>query len=152
MPLLSRRATYGLRAMCALAHAAETGEAVTIASLATADGLPRKYLERIIGQLAAAGLIRGKPGPGGGCRLTVPADQISVLAIVEALEGPTAPAPCFSPESEASGEGCEGCRGLTRCAVHEMLARVQNSVDRELSGVNLAQLAARQREMSAQPQ
>ena len=49
MPLLSRRATYGLRAMCALAHAAETGEAVTIASLATADGLPRKYLERIIG-------------------------------------------------------------------------------------------------------
>ena len=98
MPLLSRRATYGLRAMCVLADAAENGGSVTIGKLAEADGLPRKYLERIIGQLAAAGLIKGKPGPGGGCRLALPVGEITVSAIVQALDGHTAPAPCFSAQ------------------------------------------------------
>jgi Rrf2 family protein len=64
------------------------GEPVQIRVVSERQGIPERYLEQVFQRLRRAGLIRGKPGPGGGYMLARPAEEISILAIVEALEGP----------------------------------------------------------------
>ena len=64
------------------------GEPVQIRVVSERQAIPERYLEQIFQSLRRAGLIRGKPGPGGGYLLARPAAEISVLAIIEALEGP----------------------------------------------------------------
>jgi Rrf2 family protein len=64
------------------------GEAVQIRVVSERQAIPERYLEQIFQNLRRGGLIRGKPGPGGGYMLARPAAEITVLEIVEALEGP----------------------------------------------------------------
>lgn len=83
---ISRRLDYGLQLMVALA--AETNNhAQSTASLAEKLQIPLPFLHQIGHTLMQAGVIKATPGPRGGLRLNQPADAITVLDIVETLEG-----------------------------------------------------------------
>lgn len=83
---ISRRLDYGLQLMVALA--AETdNRAQSTASLAEKLQIPLPFLHQIGHTLMQAGVIKATPGPRGGLRLNQPADSITVLDIVETLEG-----------------------------------------------------------------
>lgn len=83
---ISRRLDYGLQLMVALA--VDAGDkAQSTASLAEKLQIPLPFLHQIGHTLMQAGLIKATPGPRGGLRLNQPADSISVLQIVETLEG-----------------------------------------------------------------
>jgi Rrf2 family protein len=83
---ISRRLDYGLQLMVALA--AETdNRAQSTASLAQKLQIPLPFLHQIGHTLMQAGVIKATPGPRGGLRLNQPADSITVLDIVETLEG-----------------------------------------------------------------
>lgn len=83
---ISRRLDYGLQLMVALA--AETdNRAQSTASLAEKLQIPLPFLHQIGHSLMQAGVIKATPGPRGGLRLNQPADSITVLDIVETLEG-----------------------------------------------------------------
>jgi Rrf2 family protein len=86
---LSARVDYALRAMAELA-AAPVDSRNTVDGLATAQSIPAKYLEAILGSLRRAGLLRSQRGPEGGYRLARPATEISIADIIRAIDGPLA--------------------------------------------------------------
>ena len=75
---------YALRAVCELAAADGPR---TVDQLSTAQQIPHKYLESILGELRRGGLLRSQRGPDGGYRLARPATEISIADVIRALDG-----------------------------------------------------------------
>ena len=102
---ISARADYAMRAAVELAAAG--GGPVKGERLATAQGIPPKFLENILGDLRHARLIRSQRGAEGGYWLARPAAEISVADIVRAVEGPLATVRGERPEDVAYGGAAE---------------------------------------------
>ena len=77
---LPQTAEYALRAVL---HIASQTELVRVASMAEALGMPRNYLSKTLHQLAKAGVLESTRGPRGGFQLAVPADQLTLAAILK---------------------------------------------------------------------
>ena len=82
---ISRRVDYGLRAVIYLADQ-PPGKCSSIAEISKHQGVPKKFLEKIIQDLARGGLISSKKGATGGYMLTRPADAISFCDVIEAID------------------------------------------------------------------
>lgn len=128
MPLfqVSTRIQYGLRALAYLAGKDGPASATEIAG---AEGIPGKYLEGILGQLTASGLLRSERGKNGGYRLSLPAAEVTVLSIVEALEGEIRPTEC------AAGPGA--CDHDLGCLPRRFWLGLKAAVDEYLSSRTL---------------
>jgi Rrf2 family protein len=98
---ISARADYAMRAAVELAAAG--GGPVKGEALATAQGIPPKFLENILGDLRHARLVRSQRGAEGGYWLARPAEEITVADIVRAVEGPLATVRGEPPEDVAYG-------------------------------------------------
>lgn len=84
---LTRAADYGVRAMVHLAGLKPDARC-SITELARATEVPDAFLNKVMQRLTAAGLIASHRGPAGGFRLNTPAASVSILQVVEAIEGP----------------------------------------------------------------
>jgi Rrf2 family protein len=84
--IYSRPSEYAIRAFVHLARVPEGGYSM-VNQIAAQEHIPSHFLRKILHQLARKGLLRSRKGPGGGFALRVPADQIRLLDIVEALDG-----------------------------------------------------------------
>lgn len=84
---LSARTMYGLRALVTLAGA-RSNAPMSIQAIAEAESLPNKFLEGIMGDLKRGGFVRSRRGANGGYLLARPASEISVLSIIQHLDGP----------------------------------------------------------------
>ena len=102
---ISARADYAMRAAVELAAAG--GGPVKGEALATAQGIPPKFLENILGDMRHARLIRSQRGAEGGYWLARPAEEISVADIVRAVEGPLATVRGEPPEDVGYGGAAE---------------------------------------------
>src|SRR3954447_8307569 len=87
---LSARVDYALRAVAELAASAGDGKLVTADRLASAQGIPPKFLESILLQLRRGGVVTAQRGPEGGYRLAKPADEISLAEVIRVIDGPLA--------------------------------------------------------------
>ena len=81
--MLTKTAEYALRAVVCLAGSA--GQSLAADVLAERTKVPRRYLHRVLQDLVTAQLVRSRPGPGGGYELDRPVDEITILAIVDAV-------------------------------------------------------------------
>lgn len=81
--MLSKTAEYALRAMVFLASVPNQPRSADV--LARKTKVPRSYLNRVLQDLAAAGLVQSRPGPGGGYELARPTDQVTILDVVNAV-------------------------------------------------------------------
>jgi Rrf2 family protein len=103
---VSAKTQYAIRAMAYLAH--HDGQSVTVAEIAAAEGIPGKYLEGIMSLLKISGLVDSERGKHGGYRLAMPASGITMLSIVEALDGTVKPVTCVDEISACvQGQGCQ---------------------------------------------
>ena len=84
---ITTKGRYGLRVMVEMAARAET-KAVALRDLSQRLKVSEKYLWHVAHLLASKGLIRAERGAHGGYRLARAIDAITLLDIVEALEGP----------------------------------------------------------------
>ena len=84
---VSRSTGYGLIAVGYVAQHYQNG-AVLAQKISKAYNIPLEYLLKILQQLVRAQVLRSKRGPRGGFFLARPAEQISLLDIVEAVDGP----------------------------------------------------------------
>ncbi len=82
--MISKTAEYALRAVACLAG--QAGETMSADRLAEITKVPRRYLTRVLQDLAAAGLVRSRPGPGGGYELSRSSDQLTILDVVNTVE------------------------------------------------------------------
>jgi Rrf2 family protein len=129
---ISRRLDYGLQLMIALANDPENRPQST-ASLADKLQIPLPFLHQIGHMLMQAGLIKASPGPHGGVRLNKPVESITVLQIVEVLEGPITLHPC--PECNSS------CARMDACSAQFTWTDLQDVVTNHLANVKLSSLA-----------
>ena len=93
--------------------------------IAKAEGIPESLLERTLHPLAAAGILRSVKGPNGGYRLARPPKDITLLEIVEAVEGPlVADAGAVNKEGTASDKRLQAVCDEALAVVREQLEKV----------------------------
>ena len=93
--MISTKGRYGLRVMIDLAE--HTGEGyIPLKEIAERQGISKKYLEIIVRDLVAGGLITGVSGKGGGYRLCRAPEEYPVGEIIERMEGSLATVACLS--------------------------------------------------------
>ncbi|KGN36740.1 RrF2 family transcriptional regulator [Knoellia subterranea] len=99
---ISARTEYAVRAMLLLAQAASRDAGpVSVDGLATAQSLPRKFLEAIAADLRAAGLVTSTRGARGGYALARPAEDIALGDVFRAVDGPLAEVRGLRPHETA---------------------------------------------------
>jgi Rrf2 family protein len=84
---LSKSVTYGMIAMGHIAKQTD-GRWVPSEELVQKFDMPNEFLQKIMNQYVRAGILLAKRGPQGGFSLAKPAKEISLLEIIEAVEGP----------------------------------------------------------------
>lgn len=137
--LFSTKAEYGIRLMVALGRHRGEPQPVPLAALASAETLPLSYLEHLAARLREAGLVSSQRGAHGGYRLARPAEEIRMLEVVEALEGPIAPMECFQPDNEGRVL-CSHEADDAACGTKLLWTRVHGGIARALAGTTLAEL------------
>ena len=131
---LSRLADYGVMVM---AHAAADPAAVHNATdAAQATGLPGPTVAKIRARLAKAGLLASQRGARGGYRLAAAPEEITVAAIITALDGPIALTQCSTGSHEPSA-----CDRENLCVSRRGINRINTAIRSALEGVTLAELA-----------
>jgi Rrf2 family protein len=134
---LSRRGEYALRALISLGIAAEVGrKLVQVSELASNEQLPAKFLEQIMHDLKAAGLVTSVRGKYGGYRLAQPARTVSIGSVVRLLDGPLAPIGCVS---QSAYEKCS-CPDESHCGLRMIMLDVRNAISGILDRYTLADI------------
>ncbi|HEY3736902.1 MAG TPA: Rrf2 family transcriptional regulator [Jatrophihabitans sp.] len=99
---ISAKTDYAVRALLNLA--AHEPELVKVDVIVAEQGLPRKFIEAILGELRRAGLVRSQRGAEGGYALAKKADEITIGAVLRAVDGPLAEVRGLRPhETEYQG-------------------------------------------------
>ena len=88
---ITTKSPYALSALVEL-HRLATAEPVPIAELARRREIPVQFLEQLFATLRRAGMLRSQRGVKGGYSFARPADEVTVLELVELLDGRSAPA------------------------------------------------------------
>lgn len=125
--MLSKTAEYALRAVACLSG--QAGTPVSADVLAEKTKVPRRYLTRVLQDLAAAGLVCSRPGPGGGYELQE-APDLTILDVVNAV----------SPLERI--RSCPlGLKSHTDlCPLHAALDRAYAATEAAFAGVTINQL------------
>ena len=131
---VSAKVDYAVRAAIELACVAGEGP-VKGERIATAQGIPPKFLENILLELRRAEIVASQRGVEGGYRLARPAAEISVADVIRALEGPIASVRGVRPE-EIEYEG--PARSL-----QPLWIELRASMREVLEGTTLADLVER---------
>ena len=139
---ITTKGRYGLRIMLELALRAGGGP-VLVETVAKKQSISSKYIHVLVSALKNAGLLRAVRGPNGGLELARSAEEITVLEIVEALEGRAAWMACVD-------DTC-ACPKGEACAARDLWADVADAVKTVLSGRTLAALAEAQRANENEP-
>ena len=135
--IFTTKAEYGVRLLIQLGLRSADGP-VSLKAVAAAENLPLAYLERIAALLKKAGLVTATRGAHGGYLLAKPAEEITMDAVVLALEGAIAPMDCFLEET--GRVSCSHHTDAEHCATKLMWTRVQMGVIRSLQRTTLAEL------------
>jgi Rrf2 family protein len=107
---VTAKVDYAVRATLELA--ANDGSRLTRDELATAQDIPRRYLEAVMAQLRQAGIVVGQRGTSGGYTLGRPADEITIAEIARAVDGPLALVQGQRPENVTYHGNSENLAGL----------------------------------------
>src|SRR3954453_6239322 len=131
---LTHLADYAVVLMTAAARY-PAGARLSATELSSDTGVPLPTTQKLMGQLAASGLLTSVRGPSGGFPLPRPAGAISLADIVEAVEGPIALTMC----SDSNNHECALDK---HCRVKPHIGIVGNAVRGALGAVRLTQLCS----------
>ena len=133
---ISTKGQYALRMMLDLAIN-NTGEYITIKSIAARQSLPEKYMEQIMTSLSKAGYVKSIRGSKGGYQLADKLENYTVGMILRTIEGSLSPVACLddSPDSNLQSQSC-----VTFDVWKELNDAINNVVD----NITLEELVQRQ--------
>ncbi len=130
--IYSRSAEYAIRAFVNLAQV-PNGKFVMVKQIAEQEGIPAHFLAKILQQLARKGLLRSSKGPTGGFSLRTPASEVTLVQIVEALDGLTEYQKCVS--------GLAECTDDAPCGMHDSWKALRSRIMEYLEQTTIADLA-----------
>jgi len=128
---LTKRGDYAVRAMLALAGAGESGR-LTAPQIASLTRVPPSFLPQVMADLSRAGLVEGRVGRIGGYRLLRPAREITLLEVIETIEGSARRTSCVLRNGPCSVDG--------RCAAHDAFYAAQEALRESLGRATLASI------------
>ena len=131
--LFSRQCEYALQAVLHLAGR-PAGERTSIKELTARLGLPYHFLAKILQQLTHTGLLSSQKGPTGGFALALPAGKITLLQVVEAVDGTALFTSCVL--------GLPECGGVNPCPVHDRWGTVREEIRTMMSSKTIEELAS----------
>jgi Rrf2 family protein len=133
---ITRASDYAVRVMIHLAGL-PPGSTVRQRVLSQETDVSGHFLSKVLQQLVRSRLIRSQRGSGGGFALAVPAAGVSLLEVVEAIEGPVRLNQCIE-------EG-QSCDRKSWCPAHRVWAEAQAAIVNVLGAASMASLAAQAR-------
>lgn len=130
---ITRQADYAVRAVLHLARMGNTERAAT-STVAKEQNIPPSFLAKIISQLSIAGLLHTSRGARGGVTLAREPKDITLLEVVEAIDGPIQLNECV---------GNDGlCTFEEECPIKPVWCNAQEELVQRLKSTNFAQLLA----------
>lgn len=128
---LTRGSEYGIRAMMYLAGR-EPGTVCSLHDVGQDEDIPESFLAKVFQRLTRAGLVASRRGARGGFTLLRPPGEITVAAIIQAVDGPVSLNPCVLwPET---------CGLVNQCTMHPYWVRAQEVMMGVLEQATLADL------------
>lgn len=127
---ITRRSDLATRALIEMAR---LGRRVKSSELAEAIGTTPGFLSQAMTPLTARGWVRSEPGPAGGYVLLADLADVSVLDVIEAIEGPSDAGQCVLEDRP--------CGNARPCALHQPWQRARALLLDELSNSALAGLS-----------
>jgi len=131
---ITRTTDYGLRAVLHLARHAREGPVAAAADIAREMEIPDVYISKVLQALARAGLVTTRAGRGGGARRVRPAEAITLLEVIEALEGPIVLNDCQIAD--------DVCRRATFCPFHPFWRELRRELRERFGGVTVARFVS----------
>jgi Rrf2 family protein len=128
---VTQRADLAVRALVVLAR---TPARLKSGQLSSALGTTPGFVSQIMAPLVQAGWVRSDPGPTGGYQLVARADRLSVLAVVEAVDGPTDNGRCVVSD--------QPCLHRQPCALHRAWVRAREELTGTLHALTVAEVGA----------
>lgn len=133
---LSRTVTYAVQAALQLASAASPGPGPVPCSRLAAEGkMPERFLLQILRSLVTHGILHSTRGVDGGYTLTRPANDISLLELIEAIEGP------LNCETEFN----QSLPRESQVSLQQALSKAADSMRDQLKAIKLSHLAVTRR-------
>ena len=130
---ITRQADYAVRAVQYLAGLGP-GQHTSTALIAREQKIPATFLAKIVSQLSAAGILRATRGAHGGVMLARPAKDISLLEVVEAIDGPILLNECVSDPAL--------CPLGDTCVIQSIWCEAQAELVKRLSQTKFGQLVS----------
>ena len=138
---LTQKSKYAARALVELALN-ECGSPLGVAEIARRQRIPERFLEQILGDLRRANVLESRRGAHGGFCFAMPPEEISVLDIVEILDGEVRPARC------SAGGTCY-ITEAPLCATSQVWDEARVALEGVFGRYSIAQLAELERESRA---
>ena len=132
---ITRQADYAVRAMVHVARLPPSSR-VSTATISKAERIPLPFLTKVIAHLVKSGLVTTNRGMGGGVSVARAPQEITLLEILEAIEGPILLNRCLQREGL--------CEIEDRCPVHNVWADIQHSLVTQLGSVTVSDLVHKQ--------
>jgi Rrf2 family protein len=130
--IYSRSAEYAIRAFVYLAQVPE-GKYAMVKNIAEESEIPTHFLAKILQQLARKGFLRSSKGPTGGFALRKSPDDITLLEIVDAIDG--------LAEYERCPSGITECNDEAPCGMHESWKELRSRIIGYLEGTTISDVA-----------
>lgn len=132
---LTKRGDYAVRAMLALARGSGSSANGLLSARRISDAMaiPVRFLPQVLADLQRAGLVEASPGRSGGYRLAKAATDISLLDVIEAVEGDSRRRTCVLRGGPCGLDG--------HCDVHGIFFDGQESLRGTFARATLAELA-----------
>ena len=134
---ITRQADYALRAILYLARL-DPGEKAATSQIAKEQQIPPSFLAKIISQLSIAGIIQTSRGARGGVNLARNPEEISLLDVVEAIDGPVTLNECVNNPST--------CSFGDNCPIHSIFCDAQAQLVKNLSEATFDKLLEMEKE------
>lgn len=129
---LTAKSRYAVRAMLFLAQERTKGPQ-TLSRISDC-GLPKDYLEQLLGTLRRSGLVSASRGAGGGYYLAKPAREIALGEIIGAVEGPLMLCECV--------QDANTCSSSTECGLRGAWVNLTKGINELMEGMTLQDLLA----------
>jgi Rrf2 family protein len=136
--VLTNKTRYGLKALLYLTLQHGNG-LVTIQTIASANCIPKKFLDMILLELRRGGLLRAKKGKAGGYSLARPPDLITFGEAIRLLDRPLAPLACAS---HSNYQPCGDCPEPKACITRKLMSEVRDAISDILDKRSLAEICA----------
>ena len=131
---ITRQADYAVRAVVHLAHL-EPGVRASTSRISEEQQIPLTFLAKIVSQLSVAGLLHTTRGARGGVALARPPSEISLLEVVEAIDGPMTLNECTSDIG--------ACPMGEDCGVREVWCEARADLVKRLAQTKFSQIGRR---------